>query len=251
MLLLSPDMTTRWAVSNGPLGVPTKGASATATCRSVSAQARVEDGRAVLAAADAARLMPACGVFEISWDCGVESFATRVERVGRRYCSVDDVRGYGAKNNDGFDDESRYPEDDIARAVQQAEEAIDKGARRSFCERAIRVRLSAGLNELPVQDALSVDFGELVTDRQVRSTSAGSAVVTYGAELDARIREAAVRLAASTLRPRVGAENARGQSVEGVYTSYTLATGADGSWTGIPYVDAVIEEHRSHRVVVA
>lgn len=250
-LLLRKDVETRWAASDGPVSVETSGASATAVCGSVSAEARVEGGMAVLAEKDAVKLMPSPGRYEIAWECGVESFSTHVERVGARYCSTSDVVSYGRKNNDGFEDEARYPAADIAAAIQAAEETIEDCTGRSFCERGIRVRLSPGLNELPVQDAREIDFGELVSDRQAVSESRGPANVKYGATPDARIREAAVRLAASALRPRLGAENARGQSVDGVYTSYTLATGAEGAWTGIPYVDAVIEGRRSRRAVIA
>ena len=64
------------------------------------------------------------------------------------------------------------------------------------------------------------------------------------------MRAAATRLAAFYLRRRAVAENARGQSMDGVYVSYTLATGEEGAWTGIPYVDAFIEERRSRRRLV-
>ena len=250
-MLLGKDIETRWAVSDGPLTARTKGASATAVCRSVSVEAKVADGVASVSAKDAVKLMPSVGRYEIVWECGMESFCTPVERVGQRYCSPGDIVRYGCKNNDGFEDASRYPPEEIEAAIQQAEEAIEDCAKRSFCERSIRVRLAAGLNELPVLDAEEIDFGSLVSDRQAVVPSPGTANVLYGARPDARLREATVRLAASALRPRLGAENARGQSVDGVYTSYTLATGAEGAWTGIPYVDAVIEGRRSHRVVVA
>lgn len=250
MLDAAKDSGTRWAVSNGPLAVATSGPSATAVCGSVSVEAEVSDGKAVITVEAALKLMPEVGQYEITWECGVETFVTFVERVGSRYCSPADVIDYGKPTNDGFDDEARYPRALIDFSIQQAEEAIEVG-RRSFCRRGIDVRIAKGFNELPVQDAVSITLGELVSDRQAVSDSPGLAKVVYGARPDARIREAAVRLAASFIRPRLKPENARGESVDGVYTSFTLATGAEGSWTGIPYVDAVIEEHRSHRVVVS
>lgn len=250
-MIARPDIVTRWAVSDGPLSIETAGTSVTATCNSVNVEAVVADGVATIRAADVSKLIPACGVREVTWDCGIETIYTTIERVGGRYCTRKDVERYGDKRGDGFADAIRYPDSEFSDAIQQAEEAIERGCGRSFCARGIDVRLVAGkLVELPVQDARTISIGRLVSDRQAISDDGGMATVTYGSMTDARIREAAVRLAASILRATVGSENARGQSVDGVYTSYTLATGADGSWTGIPYVDAVIEEHRSHRVII-
>lgn len=250
-MIARPDIVTRWAVSDGPLSIATTGSSATATCKSVSVEAAVADGLATINVADVTKLMPSCGVSEVTWACGLETVITSIEHVGGRYCKRVDIEKYGAKRGDAFDDKSRYTDADVSDAIQQAEEAIDRGCGRSFCARGVDVRLSAGrLVELPVQDARTISSGSLVSDRQAVSDDGCMATVMYGSYADARIREAAVRLAASILRATVGSENARGQSVDGVYTSYTLATGADGSWTGIPYVDAVIEEHRSHRVIV-
>lgn len=252
MLLSASGIETRWAVSDGHISIETVGTTATASCRGVNVEATVSDGTATVTAAGARMLMPRCGRHVISWDCGVESHETVVERVGARYCSKEDIVEYGKHNNDGFDDSARYPDGVIQAKIQEAEEAIERGCRRSFCERTKEVRLVAGrLNELPVVDALAIDPGHLESDRQATCDEDCVASVRYGASLDARIRAAAVQLAASYLRPRVGAENARGASVDGVFVSYDLATGADGHWTGLPAVDAVIEDHRSRRVVIA
>ena len=120
----------------------------------------------------------------------------------------------------------------------------------SFCRRSATVHLLPGLNELPFEDAVATTAGTLLHGRQVRIDSEADAEVSYGALFDQRIRAAATMLAASYLRPRVGAENVRGQSMDGVYVSYTLATGEEGSETGLPEVDAIIASHRSHRSVV-
>lgn len=250
MLRALKDAETRWAVSNGPLAVDAAGADAVVRSGDASVTVTIADDMASLSIEDALLLMPELGPYEITWELENETFLTFVERVSSRYCSKTDVIDYGKVNNDGFDDKDKYPDDSIAAAIQQAEEAIEVG-KRSFCRRGIDVMLSVGFNELPVEDVVSTSIGELVSDRQVVSGIAGKAKVIYGTRPDARIREATVRLAASFLRPRARAENARGESVDGVYTSFVLATGAEGSWTGIPYVDAVIEEHRSHRIVVA
>ena len=147
-----------------------------------------------------------------------------------------------------------HPDDAVFDAIQAAEEAIERGCGRSFCRRARTVAIPANcaLFELPEVDVTSISQGRLVGDRQASNASAAGAAATieYGAPCDAQIRRACVKLAASYLRARAGAENARGTSVDGVYVSYELATGEDGSWTGIPDVDAAIASHRSRRVVI-
>lgn len=228
MTLLSHSIVTRWAVGDGGLASP-GGASM--------------DEAAALAA------MPEIGVHEVQLDG--ESFA--VERVGSRYCSVADVRDHAKRNNDGFADEGKYSDNAILAAIQDAEEAIEDGTKRSFCQRARTVRLDGTgvVEELPEVDVRSITHGTLLGDRQAVASAPGEAVMVYGAACPGRIRRACIALASSYLRPRAGAENARGQSVDGVYISYELATGDDGSWTGIPTVDAAIESCRSRRVVVA
>ena len=164
---------------------------------------------------------------------------------------------YGRNNNDGFDDESLYPQAAVDAAIQRAEEAIEKGCGRSFTERKRTVRLfPANPVELPVVDVYALECPDpsvrLVSYCQATGvTEPVMATLTYGRSLDAQVSEAATRLAAMYLRPRSMPENARGTSAEGVYISYELATGEDGSWTGIPYVDAAIAQNRAHRAVVA
>ena len=240
-------MGNRWAASDGPLAVELAGTgSVTVTCGDATVGATRNGKTATITAAQALTLMPAVGVFALEWN-GVE---TIVERVGARYCTPADVIAYGKRNGDGFDNESRYPANAIQTAIQAAEEAIERGTRRSFCRRAVMVDLLPGLNELPVEDATSTTKGTLLHGRQVRADEECTARVEYGALFDRRISDATVMLAASYLRPRVGAENVRGQSMDGVYVSYTLATGEEGGETGLPEVDAVIATYRSHRSVV-
>lgn len=227
MTELSRSAVTRWAAGDGGLSA----------------------GSATMTEQQALEAMPQVGLYEV--DLGGDAY--EVERVGARYCSVDDVRAWGEQNNDSFADPSRCDDDAVLAAIQAAEEAIEEACRRSFCGRAIDVDLKGGgvLTELPVQDARSISAGELVGDRQAVSAEACTARLVYGARCTASLRRATVKLAASYLRPRAGAENARGQSVDGVYVSLELATGGEGSWTGIPDVDAVIERIRSRRAVVA
>lgn len=233
----------RWSPECGPITL--KGGGASVACGDVTATATVASGTATLKADDAASLMPEIGTYALDWG-GV---SVTVERVGGKYATPDDLLDYGDRNGDGFD---RYGEDMLWDAIGQAEDAIDDACRRSFVRRAMDVRLPDGFSELPVVDAQSIgDGAELVSDRQATADSAGTYRVVYGFKPSARLTAVTVKLAASYLRPRVGSENTRGTSVDGVYVSYTLATGTDGSWTGLPDVDAWIEEHRSRRVVVA
>ena len=194
--------------------------------------------------------IPGLGVHELVWG-GVP---LEVEVVGAHYATRSDLEAYGSKNGDGFADRERYTDADVEACIQAAEESIERGCRRSFVSRAVDVSLTAGLNELPVVDARELrapdGAARLVGDRQAVADAACVCTVVYGHQMPAKVKMAVLQLAASYLRPRSQAENVRGQSSEGVYISYTLATGGPGSWTGLPLVDAVIEEHRSRRVIV-
>lgn len=191
------------------------------------------------------------GMHELVWG-GVP---LEVEVVGAHYATRSDLEAYGSKNGDGFADRERYTDSDVEACIQAAEESVERGCRRSFVSRAIDVRLGPGLNELPVVDARELrtksGSARLVGDRQAIAEGECDCTVVYGSLMPAKVKMATIQLAASYLRPRSQAENVRGQSSEGVYISYTLATGGDGSWTGLPLVDAVIEEYRSRRMIVA
>lgn len=246
-MLIAEGMLNRWAASDGQISIARSGeGTAEVTCGEVTEIATVSGGLSALGASQALALMPSVGIYELDWG-GVP---VMVERVGSRYCSVADVIAYGERNGDGFGNANRYPVSDIEAAIAAAEDTIEHGTRRSFCRRAVEVALLPGLNELPVEDAVSITAGTLLHGRQARADGECDATVVYGAPCDRRLRDATVMLAASYLRPRVGAENVRGQSMDGVYVSYTLATGEEGGETGLPEVDAVIASHRSRRSVV-
>lgn len=230
MISVSHSHTVRWAAGNGGLAARTAGA------------VHEMDEAAALEA------MPGLGLHELV--LGGESY--EVERVGSRYCTADELRDYGDRNGDAFGDERRYPDEDIWAAIQAAEEAIEAGCGRSFCrrERDVAILGSGKAEPLPEIDVKSVKPAVLLYDRMALAHEPCTARMVYGAECRADLHEACLRLAASYLRPRIGAENARGQSVDGVYVSYELATGEEGSWTGLPFVDSVIERNRSHRAVI-
>ena len=247
----------RWAASNGGLTVPNAaGDSVSFVCGDAMEEATVENGVASVTLAQAIKLMPDLGKYVIEVR-GTDALRYVIERVESRYTSRDALLVYGKRNNDGFDNESLYPAPAFDEAIQRAEEAIEQACKRSFTARKLKTRLfPAKLCELPEVDVrdLECDLAgvELVSDRQATGiTKSTMATITYGAEPNALICEATTRLAASYLRPSAHAENARGTSADGVYISYTLPTGEEGSWTGIPYVDAAIEENRSRRVIIA
>ena len=244
-MLARPGLTARLAVGDS-LSLPDGGTAV--TCGDANATAKVKGGRATLTSEQLLALAPTLGTHALDWD-GTE---VTIERVGAHYATRADLVAYGVRNGDDFGDTSKYSVDAVCDAIQAAEEAIDAGTGRRFCASVATVALGGGgMTELPVQDATAISVGLLASDRQAMWWGdPATATVEYGAPLDARIRQATVQLAASYLRPRSQAENVRGQSVDGVYVSYTLATGDEGAWTGLPFVDAVIEEHRSRRVVV-
>ena len=242
--------TQRWAPSNGGLSARTTDTGSVAfICGDKSVDATVADAQASITVDQALELMPSCGVYQITVN-GISAKTYSVERVGNRYASIDDMREYSKVNNDGFE---MFPDTTIDQAIQKAEEVIDRSCGRSFCERMIETHLYGGNPcELPVIDAYGLDCplpnARLVSYCQaIGINEPCTARITYGQTLTAQISEACVRLAASYLRPRVAAENARGTAMDGVFISYELATGEEGSWTGIPFVDAAIAQNRSRR----
>ena len=251
---LVSNYTMRWAPSNGGLSARTTDTGSVAfMCGDKSVDANVDDAYASITVDQAFELMPSCGVYQITVK-GSSTKTYSVERVGNRYASIDDMSEYSKANNDDFE---QLPDTTIEQAIQKAEEVIDRSCGRSFCERVIETHLYGGnLCELPVVDAYALDCplpnARLVSYCQaIGITEPCTARITYGQTLTAQISEACVRLAASYLRPRVAAENARGTAMDGVFISYELATGEDGSWTGIPFVDAAIAQNRSRRVILA
>lgn len=256
MLTLRTSGVNRWAPSDGGvrLDVPdVEDGELEVKANGSTATAQVSEGWAVLAPSGLMELCP-IGVSTLWFGelCAV------VERVGCRYCTRADIEAHGELQQDDFDDTVKYPDEQVAAAIQVAEEAIEAGTGRSFCERSTIAILPAGpVVWLPVNDATAIEAEAegsvpalLLSGSQASVVQPGRYRIAYGAPLPASLREACIRLAASKLRPRTRAEDARGSSVDGVYTSYTLATGEDGSWTGLPSVDAAIAENAARRVMV-
>lgn len=253
---LLTNITNRWATSDGSLTFATESSKVTVTCGEVTVNTTIKDGVATVSFADAKKLLSEIGLHDLIATSDSNEIVYRVERVGNRYTDKQTIIEYGRTNNDGFDDAGRFTEADFARNILAAEESIERGCERSFCTRKIELILTdPKLNELPVVDARIIESEDeslhLVSYCQASGVSKPTnAVITYGSRLDSKIAMATTRLAASFMRPRATPENARGTSQDGVYISYELPTGDEGSWTGIPFVDAAIEEHRSRRVVI-
>lgn len=253
-MFAAPERVNRWALSDGAVEFPVGGAPTSATSTNgASAGVSTFDGLAHIDAEGMAKLCDGLGEFTV--ECG--GVSVQFERVGSRYTDRATIIAAGRNTNDGFQDESRFPPSAFSDAIQAAEEAIDRACGRSFCKRRRRVTLWPGrISELPFVDAYAIECDDpgvrLVSYCQAIGVSEPTqAIVEFGVSLDAQMRAAATKLAASYLRPRAAAENARGTAVDGVYISYDLATGEDGGWTGIPFVDAAIEQHRARRGLIA
>lgn len=253
---LSSYRTNRWAITDGPIALKIEGEQASAIAGNSTATLPIIDGTVEIPLAKALELFPSLGVFELSITSGETAQEYRVERVKNRYTNREQIIAYGKESNDGFEDEARYPLEKFTAAILAAEETIERGCRRRFCESKAEVTLYPGkVSELPMTDCWGIECDDpevrlISVCQAIGVTSTIKAEVSYGLSPDARINEAATRLAASYLRPRASAENARGTAIDGVYVSYDLATGDDGGWTGLPYVDSVIEARRSHRSII-
>ena len=257
-MYVATDRINRFSTADIPLKVPVNIEGALAVVFSVgdtSVTVAVVNGIASLPAEAVALLMPDLGQYDLHMDTG-DYYGRNfiMERVSARYTDRARLEAYGQANNDRFGDTTRYPDQLVAAAIQQAEETIDRSTGRSFCTRVRTVHVQPRrLVELPMVDVQGTDLdgAEVVNGCQlVGVTEPAHVAVTYGTDLDAQIAAAPTRPAARDPPPKAQAENARGTSMDGVYISYDLATGTDGSWTGLPVVDAAIEQHRSHRVVI-
>lgn len=198
------------------------------------------------------------------------AYKTGIEVVESHYVSIAELRAFGGDADD-FDKTDIYPDDALFSVRQAAEETIEADANRSWTRRArsYKTFFDGGLVELPdcdVDDLTDVFLGtddvtdqvELVTDCQVSLQALSlwrgrlSISYEYGQEAaPAEIKRAVCKLAASMLRKGSRAENARGESADGIYTSFTLATGKEGSWSGIPEYDAAVQRFGRKRRVIA
>lgn len=253
---LFANIQNRWATFDGPLTFACDSDSAKVSCGDVELELTPSEGICTISVSDCKKIMPDLGVYEIVASFGDSEITYGIERVSIRYTSKEAIIQYGKINNDNFEREELFTDEMFIRAILAAEEAIEQGCGRSFCRRKVEVVLfNPILNELPVVDAKEIDCEDasvsLVSYCQATGVLAPvRATVLYGSVLNAQIANAATKLAASFLRPRATPENARGTAQDGVYISYELATGEDGSWTGLPSVDAAIATYKDYRGMI-
>lgn len=253
---LFENIRNRWATFDGSLTFVCNSDNAKVSCGDVEIELAPSKGICAISVSDCKKLMPDLGVYELIVSFDESEVLYEVERVSIRYTSKSTIIQYGKINKDDFDREELFTDEMFTRAILEAEEVIDRGCGRSFCRRKIdTVLFDPVLNELPVVDAVEIQCEDesvhLMSFCQVSGVSNPTkATVIYGNVLNAQIANAATKLAASFLRPRVTPENARGTAQDGVYISYELATGEEGSWTGLPSVDAAIAANRVDRVMI-
>lgn len=253
---LFANIQNRWATFDGPLTFACDSDTAKVACGDVEVELTPSEGICAISVSDCKKLMPDLGIYELVVSFNDSEIIYGIERVSIRYTSKNTIIQYGKINNDDFDREDLFTEEMFARAILAAEEVIEKGCGRSFCRRKIEAVLSGPvLNELPVVDAKEIDCEDASVSLVSYCQATGvlkpvRATVLYGSVLNAQIANAATKLAASFLRPRATPENARGTAQDGVFISYELATGEDGSWTGLPSVDAAIATYKDYRGMI-
>lgn len=206
--------------------------------------------------------LPCPSLSEVTWGDGTSSYAAWLEVVARHYCSTDDVLDCG-------DDQSSprsigCTEAQAFEARAQATDVIEQAARRSFvpvtCEEGISCsRGDASILGWPDVSSVSIvdatDSAATVTlvgDSMARleHSTRESIVYVHGLKrFPEPVRRACATLAASYLLPSRIPSRASGESTDAGFLRYTLA-GVDGA-TGIPEVDAVIQQYGRHRMEVA
>lgn len=194
--------------------------------------------------------VPAPSAGAIEWvDEGAEVlYETEIEIVARHYFPLSAL-----KATDEGDDFVMNSEEELRDARQAATETFELNARRSFVQRIGSTETYHGgfvwLEHSDVRE-LMTDGWALMSDCTARGPE-GHAVIRYRYGLDeipARVSDAVLTLARYYLRPSVTPDRATGEATEAGFIRYTLA-GKDGA-TGLPEVDAAIEQFGRQRVVV-
>lgn len=246
MPTVRPYTTLRIAANDEPTLEPEAGTlpdKALLRSGSVSLDLTVEDGAVKLPA------MQAPDLVSVEWQLdGSTLFESGIEVVSRHYFEIDALKAM-----DETDDFSGVPEDGFWEARQAAEETFERNAQRSFVERLGSTETHSGgfvwLDHCDVTE-IETEGWELRSD----STAAGPrghAVIEYRyglSQIPLRVSEAVMQLAAYYLRPEATPSRATGEATEAGFLRYTLA-GKDGA-TGLPEIDAVIDQFGRGRVVV-
>lgn len=181
---------------------------------------------------------------------------TTFEIVSRNYFELDQLKNYG----DGTDDFSEKSDDELWAVRQAATETFERNAKRCFVHRCGRTRVYGQpsfveLDDCDVYEIESPSTAMLVSDCQVRIRDAycsdiGEIRYKYGADtLPLRVSLAVLDLAAYYLRADVLSSRAVGEATDAGFLRFTIA-GRDGA-TGLPEVDAVIEQFGRKRYGVA
>ena len=204
----------------------------------------VSDGSATVGRIDA----PALASVEWRDAEGAALYSTELEVVARHYFPLSALKATGEG-----DDFVTNSEEELRDARQAATETFALNARRSFVRRIGSTETYRGgfvwLEHSDVRE-LMTDGWALMSDCTARGPE-GHAVIRYRYGLDeipARVSDAVLALARYYLRPSVTPDRATGEATEAGFIRYTLA-GKDGA-TGLPEVDAAIEQFGRQRVVV-
>lgn len=175
-------------------------------------------------------------------------FTTFVTVVTRHYFDLAALKGM-----DDTDDFSEVSEEEFWAKRQEATETFERNAHRSFVQQMGTTETFRGgfiwLDHNDVCDVLTPGW-RLVSDCQAVGPEGHSVIrYRYGlTEVPERVSDAVLTLAAYYLRPSVTPDRATGEATEAGFIRYTLA-GRDGA-TGLPEVDAAIEQFGRQRVVV-
>ncbi|KRN55044.1 MAG: hypothetical protein KHZ79_06225 [Atopobium minutum] len=171
-----------------------------------------------------------------------------VEVVERHYFSIDALKAQDDTNDfQGVTDEQFF------RARQAATEVFEQNAHRSFVNRLGKTETYSGDFCWLAHNDVSSIFTPHVDQLSKCTVQAplGHLVIEYIYGLDwipARVSAAVMSLTGYYLRPSTTPERATGEAVDGGFIRFTLA-GKDGA-TGLPEVDAVIEQYGCNRVIV-
>ncbi|MDY4522505.1 MAG: hypothetical protein SPD80_02785 [Atopobium sp.] len=171
-----------------------------------------------------------------------------IEVVERHYFSI-----AALKAQDDTDDFQGVTDEQFFRARQAATEVFEQNAHRSFVDRLGKTETYTGgfmwLKHNDVSAIFTPHVEQLSNCTVQAPLGRGTIEYIYGVSwIPAKVSAAVMNLAGYYLRPSTTPERATGEAVEGGFIRFTLA-GKDGA-TGLPEVDAVIEQYGCNRVMV-
>ncbi len=179
------------------------------------------------------------------------AFTSQAEIVSRHYFTLSQLRRLNPEQ-DGFNDETEYPDELLNEARQAATDVFEEAAHRSFVHRIGRTKdygrdSLLNLAHCDVYEVLSEGYVQVSDNQLERDPSSTPAPFPrwieylYGADqMPAEVSRAVLELAAYTLRPSNRPIGATGESTDAGYIHFTTA-GRDGA-TAIPEVNAAIAQ---------